>query len=178
MNRILKRLLRRKKIQRILIVGLISLGVYIGNFITGEESISTTDLEQDVVTLSRCVDGDTAVFIIEGVETTVRFLAIDTPETVHPTVGEEEGGKVASEYTCELLSNADVLYLEYEEGNKTDVYDRTLAWIFIDDELIQEKLVREGYGEVAYIYGDYKYTDLLYEAQDNAKANEYGIWGN
>ena len=48
------------------------------------------------VTLVKCVDGDTAYFNINGKEKKVRFLAVDTPETIHPTKGEESGGKTAS----------------------------------------------------------------------------------
>ena len=36
--------------------------------------------KSDVVKLSKCVDGDTAKFIINGKEYSTRFLAIDTPE--------------------------------------------------------------------------------------------------
>ena len=46
------------------------------------------------VEFSDCVDGDTAKFIYKDEEITARFLAIDTPETVHPTKGEEEYGKI------------------------------------------------------------------------------------
>lgn len=35
------------------------------------------------------VDGDTAKFELNGETITVRFLGIDTPETVHPSKGEE-----------------------------------------------------------------------------------------
>ncbi|MDD2203252.1 MAG: thermonuclease, partial [Bacilli bacterium] len=38
------------------------------------------------VKLDVCIDGDTAKFITgNGIET-VRFLAVDTPETVHPGI--------------------------------------------------------------------------------------------
>ena len=41
------------------------------------------------VEFSKCVDGDTFKFVLKGTEQTARFLAIDTPETVHPSKGEE-----------------------------------------------------------------------------------------
>ena len=40
-----------------------------------------------------CVDGDTAKFIYKNEKITARFLAIDTPETVHPTKEDEIFGK-------------------------------------------------------------------------------------
>ena len=132
---------------------------------------------KEEVRFSKCVDGDTAKFIINGEVKTVRFLAIDTPETVHPSVEEEAYGKTASEYTCDKLTNAKKIILEYEESNKKDKYDRLLAWVWVDNELLQDNLIKLGFAEVAYIYGDYKYTDLLKDHQATAEINMTGIWG-
>lgn len=129
------------------------------------------------VSLVKCVDGDTAVFNVNDEEIKFRFLAIDTPETVHPTKGEEEGGKVASTYTCERLSNAQKLQIAYDEkSTKTDKYGRGLAWIYVDDVLLQEELIKLGYAEVAYIYGKYEFVDHLCEVQSEARDAKLGIW--
>ena len=129
----------------------------------------------DTVTLKKCVDGDTAQFILDDEVIKVRFLAIDTPESVHPTVEVEAYGKDASSYTCELLTNAKKIELEYEK-NKTDKYGRYLAWVWVDDLLLQDELIKNGYAEVAYLYGDYKYTSLLQDHQEIAKAKKLNIW--
>lgn len=123
----------------------------------------------------RCVDGDTAMFKKAEEEVKYRFLAIDTPETVHPTKEVEEYGKDASEYTCNKLANAKEIIVEYE-SSKTDKYGRTLAWIWVDGDLLQSDLVKYGYAEVAYIYGNYKYTKSLCLIQQDAKTNNLGIW--
>lgn len=132
-------------------------------------------LEQDGVELAKCTDGDTAHFIIDGKDTTVRFLAIDTPETKKPNTPVQPFGKEASKYTCDALQKADVIRLEYE-ADKTDKYGRYLAWVFVDDQLLQEKLVQKGYAKVTYIYGDYKYTDTLQKAERKAKTDKIGLW--
>lgn len=139
----------------------------------------TTNNDKMLVTLSDCVDGDTAKFVTpDGIET-VRFLAIDTPETVHPTKDVEPFGKVASEYTCNSLKSANIIELELDiNSDRYDKYDRLLAWIFIDNELLQSKLIEKGYANVAYLYGDYKYTNILLSEEENAKANKLGIWYN
>ena len=62
--------------------------------------------EKITVTLSKCVDGDTAKFQLNDEIITARFLAIDTPETKHPTKGEEPWGKEASNFTCNSLKKA------------------------------------------------------------------------
>lgn len=135
--------------------------------------------EQEEVTLSKCVDGDTAKFVIQGEVKTTRFLAVDTPETVHPKKKVEPYGKEASTYTCNSLKKAKKIILEYDENStKTDKYDRTLAWIFVDGELLQQKLIEKGYAKVAYLYGDYKYTNTLKKKETEAKKKKLGIWSS
>lgn len=128
---------------------------------------NTTEKE---ATLSKCIDGDTAVLIVDGNKESVRFLAIDAPESVDPY------GKEASDYTCNLLENANEIKVEIEEKSQKDKYNRLLAWVWIDSELIQLMLVENGLSKVKYLYNDYKYTDLLIDAQKEAKSKKIGIW--
>ena len=133
--------------------------------------------ERVSVKFEACVDGDTIKVILDDKKTTVRFLAIDTPETVHPTKGEQPFGKEASNYTCNKVKNAKKLEIEYDEGStKTDKYNRALGWVFIDDTLLQKDLVSLGYAKVAYLYGDYKYTDELKKEESIAKSKKLGVW--
>lgn len=128
------------------------------------------------VEFRKCTDGDTAHFLIDDEDVTVRFLAIDTPEY---TTKKDRFGKEASEFTCQALKNADVIELEYDDGSqKTDKYGRALAWVFVDGALLQKQLVSEGLAKVAYLYGDYAYTDELYAAQDSAKQDKLNIWSD
>lgn len=139
--------------------------------------ITNVYAERVSVKFEACVDGDTIKVILDDKKTTVRFLAIDTPETVHPTKGEQPFGKEASNYTCDKVKNAKKLEIEYDEGStKTDKYNRALGWVFIDDTLLQKDLVSLGYAKVAYIYGDYKYTEDLKKEESIAKSKKLGVW--
>lgn len=130
------------------------------------------------VTLSKCVDGDTAKFNLNQEVITARFLAIDTPETKHPQKGEEPWGKEASNFTCDSLKKAKKIELEYDDNSeKLDKYDRHLVWVFVDDELLQDNIIKKGYAEVAYLYGNYKYAPLLQDHETLAKQEKLGIWG-
>lgn len=129
---------------------------------------------KEIVTLNKCVDGDTAWFNINGEKIKARFLAIDTPESTNKI---EPYGKEASEFTCNLLKNAKKIEIEYDENSdKFDKYDRHLVWVFVDDELLQNIIVKEGYADVKYLYGDYKYTDILKKSIIEAKANNLNMW--
>lgn len=129
------------------------------------------------VTLNKCIDGDTASVILNEEVIKLRFLAIDTPESMHPTIGEEEYGKEASNYTCKALKKAKKIEIEYDlNSDKVDKYNRHLVWVFIDGKLLQEKLIENGLAEVAYLYDDYKYTSFLENKQLVAQSKQIGIW--
>lgn len=129
------------------------------------------------VTLEKCIDGDTSQFILDGQSVTARFLAIDTPETKHPTKGVEPYGKEASDYTCKTLTNAKKIELEFDTSStKTDKYNRYLAWIWADGELVQDNLIKQGLAKVAYLYGDYKYASRLEQSENVAKTQKVNIW--
>lgn len=129
---------------------------------------------KETVALEKCVDGDTAWFKVNNTILKTRFLAIDTPESTNRI---DPFGKEASAFTCDILSNAQTIYLEYDpKSDKTDKYDRTLAWVFADNNLVQEQIIENGLGKVAYLYGDYLYTDTLKEKEQLAKSNKLNIW--
>ncbi len=131
------------------------------------------------VTFSKCVDGDTAKFMLQNEEITVRFLAIDTPETKHPKKKEEPYGKEASDFTCKAIQNAKTIILEYDsDSDLYDKYNRHLAWVYVDDILLQDALIQNGLAKVAYLYGDYAYTSLLQEHEAIAKEKQIGIWSD
>ena len=95
--------------------------VFSGNVYAG--SIKSAKLE-------KCVDGDTAYFIVDGESYKYRFLAINTPEK------KETYGDIASEVTCNMLTNAKKIEIEIDDkASKTDKYGRSLGWIFVDDQL-------------------------------------------
>ena len=141
--------------------------IFLFAFNVNAASISTN------VTLKSCIDGDTAILNIDNKEVKVRFLAINTPE-----VNKEEFGKEASEYSCGLLKNAKQITVEYDSKATKDKYDRELVWIWVDDKLLQERLVSEGYAEVAYVYDKYKYAESLCLVQQDAIQNKKHIWSN
>lgn len=133
--------------------------------------------EKQPVLLDKHIDGDTTRFSLNGKSIKIRYLAIDTQETVHPTKEATMLGHSASDYVKEKLELAKKIELEFApESDKEDKYGRVLAWVWVDDVLLQEELVQKGLAEVKYIYGDYKYLDKLEAAQQEAKNNKLGIW--
>lgn len=142
-------------------------------FILNVELVSAEKIE---VTLKKCVDGDTAYFNLNEKEIKTRFLAIDTPESTKEI---EPHGKQASTFTCNKLKKAKKIEIEYDpKSDKKDKYDRDLVWVFVDGYLLQDLIIKEGLGEVAYLYNEYKYVDILKEHQEIAKVSKLNMWSD
>ena len=122
------------------------------------------------------VDGDTAKFELNGETVTVRFIGIDTPETVHPTVDVQPYGQEASDYTKEKLQNANKIELEFEKSAQKDQHQRYLAWIWVDGVLLQEELISKGLAKTYMLQDNYKYAWVLQEKQEVVEENKIGIW--
>lgn len=168
-----------KKIKNILLIFVIILllSVFINNvseYFFNEEKNENKKIE---VIFFSSIDGDTAKFILNEEIIKVRFLGIDTPETPESPRGEEPYWEEASNFTKEKLENAKIIEIEYDENAaKKDKYDRILAWVWVDGNLLQEELVSAGLAKIYMLEDNYKYVDLLKQAQINAKNNHLGIW--
>ncbi|XKB95317.1 thermonuclease family protein [Niallia sp. JL1B1071] len=82
----------------------------------------------------------------------MRFLLVDTPETSHPRLGKQPFGQDAKEFTTKLVEQAKTLELEFDIGQNRDKYGRLLAYVYVDNVMIQEELLKRGLAHVAYVY--------------------------
>ena len=129
-------------------------------------------------TVMRIVDGDTIVVDIDGEDTKVRFIGVDTPESVSPDESKNtQEGIEASEWTKELLSDVSV-YLEYDVS-QYDKYNRTLAYVYLDDgvTMVQRLLLENGIAQIMTIQPNSKYADEFYQLQVSARESQIGFWG-
>ncbi|QGG48499.1 thermonuclease family protein [Heliorestis convoluta] len=143
----------------------------------GDTVIVVREVPEQTVTVQvvRVVDGDTAVILIDGKQERLRFIGIDTPETVHPTIGEEPYGREASDYTKQRLEGR-TFQLEFDVQER-DRYGRLLGYIWLEEELFNETLVRNGFAEVTTFPPNVKYVDIFKAAQEEARKEKRGIWG-
>lgn len=125
------------------------------------------------VTLDKCTDGDTADFISNGEKITVRFHAVDTPETK----GElQPWGKPASNFTCNALTNAKTIVLE-GRNILNDTYGRFLAYVWYDNRLLNLELVEQAYSNATET-SDERYGDLFQQAENHARLTKRRIYGD
>lgn len=145
-----------------------------------EGSPETAPPEQSPATLvevkvTRIVDGDTIEVDIGGDLYKLRYIGIDTPETIHSQRPVEHFGKEAMEKNRQLVEGKTVR-LE-KDVSETDKYGRLLRYVWIDDIMVNAELVRLGYAQVASYPPDVKYQDLFLQLQKEAREAGLGLWG-
>lgn len=137
--------------------------------------LEQTDSSLIPAEVTRVVDGDTVNVRIDGKEETVRLLLVDTPETVHPTKLVQPFGPEASSFVKDLL-NGKKVQLELDIGER-DKYGRLLAYLYVDDQMVNKLLLEKGLARVAYVFEpNTKYVDDFYDIQKQAQLQEVGIW--
>ena len=85
--------------------------------------------EVEKVTVNRVVDGDT-VELTDGRK--IRYLNMDTPETVKPNTPVMCYGMDAKAYNKKAVDQK-IIWLNFDK-DPTDRYGRTLAFIYLDEE--------------------------------------------
>mgnify|MGYP001566397844 CR=1 FL=1 len=154
--------------------------------------------------ITKVVDGDTIAIEINGKNTTIRLIGLDTPETVDPRsslrsrsyyggVGQAPVqcfGREASEKAKEVLTGKRVrLETDASQGER-DKYGRLLAYVFLEDgTLFNQLMISDGYGH-EYTYNPstgadtypiglpYKYQKEFKEAERMARENQKGLWAD
>ena len=142
-----------------------------------------------VGTVTRVVDGDTAVINVDGQDRRVRLLGVDTPETVHPKKPVQYYGKEASNFTKKELTGKTV-WLQ-TDVSPLDRYNRMLAYVWLEEpskadlededaikaKMYNAKLLLEGYAQVMTIQPNSRYSEIFVRFQGEARENNKGLWG-
>ncbi len=143
----------------------------------------TTEIPDDAepVTVLDVVDGDTIeARLADGSVELVRLIGVNTPETSGPYRPSECFGDEASDFTRWLLASGGDVYLERETTDR-DRFDRLLryAWLDFGGEnvyLVNEAIVRSGYGELTVYPPDDQYAEQIRAAEAFARDFNLGVW--
>ncbi len=121
----------------------------------------------------KVVDGDT-IKLENG--QTVRYIGVDTPETVDPRKAVQCFGKEASSKNKELVEGKNVR-LE-KDVSETDKYGRLLRYVYIDNIFVNDYLARQGFAYAKSYPPDIKFQSLFVEAQREASDANRGLWSS
>ena len=114
---------------------------------------------EEVGPVTRIVDGDTIDVELNGVNTRIRYLQMNTPER------DEKCYREANAANEKLVEGKIVRLVADKE--LVDRYDRLLRFIYVGDVLVNRVLVEQGYAEVVlYPPNDAHYDEfVMLEAQ-------------
>ncbi|HEY3019038.1 MAG TPA: thermonuclease family protein [Solirubrobacteraceae bacterium] len=126
--------------------------------------------------VTRVVDGDTVHVSVAGRDETVRYIGIDTPESVKPGVAVQCFAKAASAANERLVSGQPVrLALDAEPRDR---YGRLLAYVYRarDGTFVNAELVREGYARTLTIPPNVRYAARFASLARRAREGQRGLW--
>ena len=94
-----------------------------------------------------CYDGDTCYVTVNGKNTKIRLLELDTPEISKPKCDQElKLGLKARDYLNNLVMNASSI--AFRTDYKKDYFGRILTYLIIDGEDVSDKIVTNNLGVV------------------------------
>ena len=127
------------------------------------------------VLVTRVVDGDTVEVQLNGNEEDVRYIGVDTPETVAPGEPVDCFGPRASHFN-EALVEGEQVRLVFDEELRDD-YGRLLAYVYLAERFVNAELVRRGYARSLTIPPNDRFATLFRRAEHRAGVAGRGLWG-
>lgn len=123
----------------------------------------------------RAVDGDTIEARIGGRLEDVRYIGVDTPETVKPGTPVQCFGHRAADFDRRLVEGRRVRLVFGVE--RRDIYGRLLAYVYIGHRFVNAELVRRGLARTLAIPPNTRYRALFGRLERNAARRGRGLWG-
>lgn len=123
----------------------------------------------ELVTVAAVVDGDTIKLTSGAV---VRYIGIDTPESTGGRL--DCFGAEASRRNRELVLGKTVMLTK--DVSETDRYGRLLRFVWLDSQLVNDQLVREGFAHASTFPPDVVRAEQFRAAEAEARAAGRGLW--
>jgi micrococcal nuclease len=127
----------------------------------------------ETLLVTKVIDGDT---ILTENGQKIRYIGINTPETVHPSKPVECFGLEASNKNKEIVEGKEIRI--EKDISETDYYGRLLRYVWIGDIFVNDYLVRQGYAYASAYPPDIKYSEQFNEAQQEAMEDNRGLWSS
>jgi micrococcal nuclease len=121
------------------------------------------------------VDGDTIEVALGGETERVRYIGVDTPESVAPGQPAECFGHRASDANARLVEGEEVRLVFDQELR--DAYGRLLAYVYVGGVLVNAELVERGFARTLEIPPNTAKADLLERLEVAAGRVGRGLWG-
>jgi micrococcal nuclease len=124
----------------------------------------------------RVVDGDTIRVRLDGRTERVRYIGVDTPESVKPGTPVQCFAEAASSLNRRLVEGRTVRLVADVEAR--DRYGRLLAYVYRrpDGLFVNAELARRGYARPLTIPPDVRFAERFQALADAARRARRGLW--
>ena len=123
----------------------------------------------------RVVDGDTIkVRLDDGRTERVRYIGVDTPESVKPDTPVQCFAERASEFNAKLVEGKTVRL--DQDVDARDRYGRLLAYVHAGGVFVNAELVRRGYARPLTVPPNVRYADRFARLASQARERGTGLW--
>jgi micrococcal nuclease len=123
----------------------------------------------------RAVDGDTIEVLLDGKREDVRYIGVDTPETVKPDTPVQCFGPRAHRFNARLVTHRRVHLVFGVE--RRDVYGRLLAYVYLGDRFVNAELARRGLARTLTIPPNDRFARRFKRLETAASRAGRGLWG-
>jgi micrococcal nuclease len=124
--------------------------------------------------VTRAVDGDTIEVRLGGRLEDVRYIGVDTPETVKPDTPVQCFGPRASRFDHDLVEHRWVRLVFGVE--RRDVYGRLLAYAYLGERFVNAELVRRGLARTLTIAPNDRFAERFKRLEIAAARAGRGLW--
>lgn len=137
-----------------------------------EEALTTTGYY-----VSSVIDGDTFRIKYQGKTQSIRLLGVDAPESTKTRYKYLECfGTQAKDHLKSLLDKKKITFQFDPSQDQKDIYDRLLAYVFIEDENINQTMIEDGYAKEYTYKTPYLYQSSFKQAEQSAQEQRLGLW--
>lgn len=124
--------------------------------------------------VTRVVDGDTIEVRLGGAVEDVRYIGVDTPETVKPGSPVECFGPQASDFNHRLVEGERVRLVFGAE--RRDVYGRLLSYVYLGPRFVNAELLRRGFARTLTIAPNDRFAERFKRLEIAAGRAGRGLW--
>lgn len=126
------------------------------------------------IVVRRVIDGDT-IRLSTGER--IRLIGVDTPEMKDKRPEVRRLAEAATLFVRDLVEGKPVS-LEYEDRRTLDRWERTLAYVYLEDgTFVNAEIIRQGYG-FAYTRYPFKCLEEFRKLEREARQSHRGLWNN
>ena len=141
------------------------------------KSEPTAPGQQATAQVLRVVDGDTIIVRPDkgGGSVRVRYIGVDTPESVKPDTPVECFGKEAAAANRRLVDGRNVELVSDRE--RYDKFGRTLAFVYVNGKFVNAELIKNGFAETIEIPPNTSKAREFAALERVAIRTRKGLWG-